>query len=71
MELGKTPIVPFNILIDARYQWVKVVVDEAGLWYSIVGFGKIIKKSNVLYVQKKCRMLAQTMCQPTLPFGLN
>jgi hypothetical protein len=31
VESGKAPIVPFNILIDAKYQRVKVVGDEACL----------------------------------------
>lgn len=42
---GKTPTIPFNIFIDARYHWVKVVGDEATLQSSIVGLCKTIKKS--------------------------
>jgi hypothetical protein len=58
VELGKTPIVPFNIFIDVRYHWVKIVGGEVGLRSSIVGLGKTIKKSNVLFVQEECIILA-------------
>jgi oxalate decarboxylase/phosphoglucose isomerase-like protein (cupin superfamily) len=62
VELSKAPIVTFNIFINARYQQVKVVGDEAGLQSLIAGLGKSIKKLDVLSFQKECRMLAQTMC---------
>jgi hypothetical protein len=40
---------------------VKVVGDEAILQSLTTSLSKIIKKSNVLSVQKKCRMLQQAM----------
>jgi len=40
---------------------MKVVGDETTLWSSITSLGKIIKKSNVLFVQEKCRKLAQAI----------
>lgn len=50
---------------------MKVVGDETNLLFSIVGLGMFIRKSDVLSIEKKCRMLAQLMCQPTFPSGLN
>jgi hypothetical protein len=48
---------PFNIFVDAKYHWVKVVSDEAILWSLTTSLGKTIKKSNVLSIQEKCKML--------------
>jgi len=38
---------------------------------STIGFSKLIKKFDILFVEKKPRMLGQIMCQPTLPCSLN
>jgi hypothetical protein len=70
VELSKTPTIPFNIFIDAKYQCAKVAGDELALRSSTTGLGKIIK-SNVLSIEEECKMLMQSMCQPTPPFGLN
>ncbi len=64
-------LVPFNVFIDAKYYHMKVVGDEANLHFSIVGLGMFIKKLDVLKIEKKCRVLAQLMCQPTFPSSLN
>jgi hypothetical protein len=37
---------------------MKVVGDEATLQSSIVSFGKITKKLDVLSIKEECRMLA-------------
>jgi hypothetical protein len=44
-----------------KYHHVKVVSDETILWMSIVGFGKFIHKSNVLYIEEEQRMLAEVV----------
>jgi len=59
---GKTLIFLFNIFIDAQYHHVKVVGDEALLQFSTIGFVEIIKKLDVLFIEKECRMLMQSMC---------
>jgi CRISPR/Cas system CMR-associated protein Cmr1 (group 7 of RAMP superfamily) len=42
-----------NIFTYAKYHQVKVAGDEAVLWSSTTSLGKIIKKSNVLFVQEE------------------
>jgi hypothetical protein len=51
MESSKTFVVPFNIFIDVRYHYVKVAGAKLTLQSSTIGFGKIIKKSNVLFIK--------------------
>jgi hypothetical protein len=62
---SKTPSIIFNIFMDVRYHLVKLAGDEAALWSSTIGFKKIIKKSNVLSIEKEHNMLGQEMCLPT------
>jgi hypothetical protein len=50
---------------------VKVVGNEKTFQASPTGVGKLIKKSNILCIEKKQRILAQAMCQPTSPSNLN
>jgi hypothetical protein len=37
---------------------VKVIGNEAMLQFSTIGFGKIIKKLDVLSIEYECKMLA-------------
>jgi hypothetical protein len=71
MELGKTPTIPFNLFTDIKYHHVKVVGNEITFHSSTTGLGKLIKKSNILSVEKKQRILPQATCQPTFPWSLN
>jgi hypothetical protein len=41
---------------------MKVVGEEVVRRFSIICFGKIIQKLDVLIVEKECIMLTQTMC---------
>ncbi len=50
---------------------MKVVRDETTLQMLTVGFGKSIKKFDILSIEEKQRMLAQMICQPTSPCSLN
>ncbi len=71
MESGKTLAIPFNIFINVTYHHAKVVGNERTFQASPIGVGKLIKKSNILCIGKKQRILAQAMCQPTSPCNLN
>jgi hypothetical protein len=71
VESNKSHVVPFNIFINARYHHMKVVGDEVTLRFSITSLGKFIRKSDVLSIEEKRKMLAQLMCQPTFPSSLN
>jgi hypothetical protein len=50
---------------------VKVYSDEAILRFSTINLGKIIKKSNLLFIEEERKMLVQSMCQLTSPSSLN
>lgn len=71
VESNNAHVVPFNIFINGKYHHMKVVSDETTLHSSITSLSKFIKKSNVLSIEEKCKMLAQLMCQPTFPSSLN
>lgn len=50
---------------------MKVVRDETTLQMLTIGFGKSIKKFDILSIEEEQRMLAQMICQPTSPSSLN
>jgi hypothetical protein len=60
MESSISPAILFNIFMDARYHHVKVVGNETTFRVSIASIGKSIKKSNILFIEKKKRMLVST-----------
>ncbi len=59
------------VFTNVTYRHVKVVGNERTFHVSPTGVGKLIKKSNILCIEKKKRILAQAMCQPTSPCNLN
>jgi hypothetical protein len=50
---------------------MKVFGDETTLRFSTISLGMIIIKSNVLFIEKKCKMLVQSMCKLISPSSLN
>jgi hypothetical protein len=62
---------PSNIFTNAKYQYVKVANYKVIFWSLTIGFGKFVKKLDVLSIEEEHKMLAQTMCQPMSPSSLN
>jgi hypothetical protein len=62
VELGKILTIPFNIFTYSKYHQIKVVNDKLTLLASTIGFGKCIKKFDILSIEEECRMFAQTIC---------
>ncbi len=63
--------IPFHIFTNAKYHYVKVANYKVVFWSLTIGFGKFIKKLDVLSIEKEHKMLAQATCQPTFPSNLN
>lgn len=63
--------IPFNIFTNAKYHYVKVANYKIVFWSLTIGFGKFVKKLDVLSIEEEHKMLAQAMCQPTSPSSLS
>jgi len=55
MESSKTLPIPFNIFMDVKYHHVKVVGNETTFQPSTIGLGKLMNKSNILFIEKNKR----------------
>jgi hypothetical protein len=64
VELGKTPTMSFNILLNMRYHYIKVASDEVTFQPSTIGVGNSLKTIQQFFIEEECMMLAQVMCYP-------
>jgi hypothetical protein len=52
-----TPTIPFNILIDPRYNQIKLANDELTLCTFDARLGKFINKFDVFSIQEEWKMM--------------
>ncbi len=58
MESSKALAIPFNIFMDAKYHWMKVVRDETTFQTLTISLGKSINTIDILSIEEEQKMLA-------------